>query len=163
VAELRGWMRLDPSGRLGQDDGLSARCLDLGFAETMVLGALTAAPVRAVLGRAFVAPLVAEQLARAELGLVSGAPVLALVVAEGGAGDGLARGTGLLRLWLEATRLRLAVQPLSVLLDRRGWEVARRLGADTRALVAALRIGYSPPPPPSRRRPLAEWVIESTV
>jgi len=156
VGELRAWTRLDPTGRFSADDGLSARCLELGAAETLGMGALMAPPLRAALHRSFLAPLAAEQAARAELRLVAGAPVLAIVVAEAHS-DPLARGAGLLRLWLEAAGLHLAMQPLSVLLDRRGWEVARHLGVDTRQLVAALRIGYSAPPPLSRRRPVTAW------
>ena len=44
VGELRAWTRLDPTGRFSADDGLSARCLELGAAETLGMGALMAPP-----------------------------------------------------------------------------------------------------------------------
>ena len=157
VSELRAWTRFDPTGRLAHEDGLSARCLALGIRETVAMAALMAGPLRAILHKSFAASAVAEQAARSELRLLSDAPVLALVVAEEATAP-IDRGEGLLRLWLAATRLRLAMHPLSVLLDRRGWEVARQLGVATGQLVAALRVGHSAPPPPSRRRAVASWL-----
>ena len=67
----------------------------------------------------------------------------------------------MLRVWLEATKARLALQPLSVLLDRRGWELARHLGASHERLVAVFRLGLSAPPPRAGRRPVGRFVTES--
>ncbi|HVE85842.1 MAG TPA: hypothetical protein VND93_23465, partial [Myxococcales bacterium] len=67
-------------------------------------------------------------------------------------GDAGEQGAALLRVWLEATRLRLALHPLSVLLDRRGWELGKALGCSPRQLVLAFRLGRSVPPPRSGRR-----------
>jgi hypothetical protein len=67
-------------------------------------------------------------------------------------GDAGEHGGPLLRVWLEATRLHLAIHPVSVLLDRRGWELAKALQVSPRQLVLAFRLGRSIPPPRSGRR-----------
>jgi hypothetical protein len=149
VAELRRWLRIDPEGALGPEDGLSSHCLGLGWAETAALAALVRPGPWRVAGAAYLAPLLAGQLARAERRPFEEAPFAAVLVAPAAAG---AQGAGLLRVWLEATRLGLALVPTSALLDRRGWELGRRLGVAPARLVAAFRLGKSAPAPRSGRR-----------
>ncbi len=156
VAELRAWLRFDPEGARAPADGLSTHCLGLGTLEG--LGALLSVregPWRAA-AAAFVAPLLAEQLAAGETREVARAPFLALLVSEredAGLREGVA-GEGLLRTWLAATELGLALHPISALLDRRGWEVARLLGVSTGRVLFAARLGRSAPPPRSGRLPV---------
>jgi hypothetical protein len=60
-------------------------------------------------------------------------------------------------VWLAATRLGLALAPMSGLLDRRGWELGRALGASPTRLVTAFRLGRSAPAPRSGRRAVARF------
>jgi hypothetical protein len=90
----------------------------------------------------------AASLARAETASIERTPILGVLIDDGSAMPGAA----LLRVWLAATRDRLALHPLSVLLDRRGWELARRLGLRPAQLLFAFRLGRSAPPPFSGRR-----------
>jgi nitroreductase len=152
VAELRRWVRLDPEGARAPADGLSTHCLGLGTREALAMRvALADAPWRAA-AAAFLAPTLAEALAETEARDVSRAPFLALLVTD--QGRAAAAGAGLLRTWLAATELGLALHPISVLLDRRGWEVARHLGVKTEQLAFACRLGRSAPPPRAGRLPV---------
>ncbi len=83
----------------------------------------------------YLAPFVAEALARDEARQLDGAPFLGLLMADCEGEHGAA----LLRVRLEATAHGLALQPISVLLDRRGWELARHLGVTTGRLVFPAR------------------------
>jgi hypothetical protein len=153
LAELRTWVRFDPEGVRPPTDGLSTHCLGLGTLDGLgVLLAVQAAPWRAA-AAAFVAPFAAESLARSETRQVAEAPFVALLVADK-EGDAAASGAGLLRVWLAATELGLAIHPISALLDRRGWEVARHLGVGTGRLMFACRLGRSAPPPRAGRLPV---------
>jgi hypothetical protein len=71
---------------------------------------------------------------------------------------GAAGGEAVLHAWLEAERAHLAMHPMSVLLDRRGWEVAKHLGVDARRLRLAFRLGASVPVGRSGRRAGREFV-----
>jgi hypothetical protein len=102
----------------------------------------------------FVAPLFAAALARAETRAVEEAPFLGVLVAPGDAGGA---GAGLLQVWLAATRVGVSLAPVSVLLDRRGWELGHHLGVSPTRLVAAFRLGRSAPAPRSIRRPVARF------
>lgn len=158
VAELRAWIRFDPEGARAPADGLSTHCLGLGMFDG--LGALLAvreAPWRAA-GAAYLAPYLAEAMARSETNDVAQAPFVGLLVRpEAGTGHGVtpgsvgAAGAGLLRVWMAAAELGLAIHPISVLLDRRGWEVARYLGVATGRVMFAFRLGRSAPPPRAGR------------
>jgi nitroreductase len=154
VAELGGWLRLDPEGARRPEDGISTHCLGLSPAETVAM----AAAMRAGLWRAahatFLAPVLAGALARAETRVVEEAPFLGVLVAPGAAGDA---GAGLLHVWLAATRVGVSLAPVSVLLDRRGWELGRHLGVSPTRLVAAFRLGRSAPAPRSGRRPASRF------
>jgi nitroreductase len=154
VLELARWIRVDPEGARRPVDGLSTHCLGLSPAETVGF----AAAMRPGLWRAahatFLAPVIAAALARAEARGVEEAPFLGVLVAPG---DGGAAGAGLLQVWLAATRAGLSLAPLSVLLDRRGWELGRRLGVSPTRLVLAFRLGRSAPAPLSGRRPVAAF------
>lgn len=152
VAELRAWMRFDPEGSRAPEDGLSTHGLGLGTLDGLgLIAAVQAAPWRAA-SRLFVAPLLAERLAATETESVSASPFIALLVAER---EGAASaGAGLLRVWLAATELGLALHPVSALLDRRGWEVARHLGVPTGRVMFACRLGRSAPPPRAGRLPV---------
>ena len=154
VAELGGWVRLDPEGARRPEDGISTHCLGLSPAETLAM----AAALRPGLWRAahatFAAPLLAAALARAETRAVEEAPFLGVLVAPGDAGDA---GAGLLHVWLAATRVGVSLAPVSVLLDRRGWELGRHLGVSPTRLVTAFRLGRSAPAPRSGRRPVPRF------
>jgi hypothetical protein len=158
VAELRRWLRFDPEGARPPADGLSTHCLGLGAIEGLgAMLAVRAAPWR-VATAAFAAPLWAERLAETETAEVARAPFLGLLLRPGAdPGPGMspgsvgAAGAGLLRTWLAATKLGLAIHPISALLDRRGWEVARHLGVATGRVLFAFRLGHSAPPPRSGR------------
>jgi hypothetical protein len=154
VAELRAWLRIDPEGALRPEDGLSSHCLGLGWAETAALAALVRPGLWRAAGAAYLAPLLAGRLARADTRLFEEAPFAGVLVAPTAAG---ACGPALLRCWLEATRLGLALVPASALLDRRGWELGRRLGVAPARLVAAFRLGRSAPAPRSGRRPVPRF------
>jgi hypothetical protein len=86
---------------------------------------------------------------------VTASPFVAILVAE--QAGAVAAGAGLLRTWLAATSLGLALHPISVLLDRRGWELARHLGVATGRLVFACRLGRSAPPPRAGRLPVERF------
>jgi hypothetical protein len=154
VAELATWVRFDPEGARRPDDGLSTHCLGLSPAETAGLVALTRAGLWRAAHATFLAPLLAAALGRAEARAVEEAPLLGVLVAPGDAGDA---GAGLLRVWLAATQAGLALAPVSVLLDRRGWEVGRRLGVAPSRLVTAFRLGRSAPAPRSGRRVVGKF------
>jgi hypothetical protein len=154
VRELAGWIRLDPEGLRRPDDGLSTHCLDLGPAEAAALAGLLRPGLWRAAHALYAAPLLAARLATSETRAMIEAPFLGVLVA---AGDASEAGAGLLRVWLEATRLGLALAPASVLLDRRGWELGRHLGVAPRRLVLAFRLGRSVPPPYARRRPVPRF------
>jgi hypothetical protein len=154
VAELRGWIRFDPEGTLKPADGLSTHCLALGPAETAAMLLLLRPGFWRAAKAIYAAPVLAGRLARQEVGPVEAAPVLGVLVAPGPAGEA---GGGLLRIWLEATRLGLALAPNSAVLDRRGWELGRWLGVAPGRLVSVFRLGRSAPPPWSQRRPVASF------
>jgi hypothetical protein len=149
VVELAGWLRVDPEGARRPEDGLSTHCLGLSPAETVALATATRAGLWRAAHATFLAPVLAAALARAETRVVEEAPFLGVLVAPGEGGDA---GAAFLRVWLEATRLGLSLAPLSVLLDRRGWELGRHLGVAPSRLVAAFRLGRSAPAPRSGRR-----------
>jgi nitroreductase len=154
VAELARWVRVDPEGARRPEDGLSTHCLGLAPAETAAFTVATRANVWRVAHATFLAPVLAAALARAEARAVEEAPFMGVLVAPGDGGDA---GAGLLGVWLAATRAGLALAPLSVLLDRRGWELGRRLGVSPTRLVAAFRLGRSAPAPRSGRRPVSAF------
>jgi hypothetical protein len=155
VRELCQWLRIDPEGALRPDDGLSTHCLGLSLSETAALGALARPGLWRAAHAAWLAPLLAAPLARAETRAFAAAPFAALLVApEPNAG---ACGAALLRVWMAATRLGLALAPVSALLDRRGWEIGRRLGVAPARLVAAFRLGRSAPAPRSGRRAVTHF------
>jgi hypothetical protein len=148
-------VRADFEGLRTPVDGLSTHCLGLGLAESLGLMAVLRPGLWRGLTRAYAAPFLAETLAQEDVRCLDQAAALGLVVAPRAAGQS---GGPLLRFWLEATRLGVAAHPVSVLLDRRGWEVGRALGVDPRQIVMALRLGKSAPPPRSGRRPVERFV-----
>jgi nitroreductase len=154
VAELARWVRVDPEGARRPDDGLSTHCLGLSPFETASLVAATRAGLWRAAHATFLAPFAAAALARAETKLVEEAPFVGVLVAPGPAN---LAGAGLLHVWLAATRLGLALAPMSGLLDRRGWELGRALGASPTRLVTAFRLGRSAPAPRSGRRAVARF------
>jgi nitroreductase len=154
VGELAGWLRLDPEGARGADDGLSTHCMGLSPAETVAMAALTRVGLWRAAHATFLAPLLAGALAKAETRTIEEAPFLGVLVAPGDAGDA---GAGLLHVWLAATRAGLSLAPASALLDRRGWELGSHLGVSPTRLVAAFRLGRSAPAPRSRRRAVARF------
>ncbi len=148
VGELRAWLRFDPEGARPPEDGLSTHCLNLGIRAGLgTLLAVRPGPWR-VASALFAAPLLAEALATEEAKDVKAAPFVGLLIGEGGA---TRSGAGLLRTWLAAAGHELALHPISALLDRRGWEVAKHLGVPTGHLLFAFRLGRSAPPPRSGR------------
>ncbi|HEY8209676.1 MAG TPA: hypothetical protein VIG99_19450 [Myxococcaceae bacterium] len=152
TTELRRWVRFDPEGMRAPEDGLSTHCLGLSTAEAAALVlAMRPGPWRAA-AKVFAAPALAEQLAKSEVAAAEQAPCFGVLSCAADRGDAGEHGGPLLRVWLEATRLRLAIHPLSVLLDRRGWELAKSLQVSPRQLVLAFRLGRSVPPPRSGRR-----------
>jgi hypothetical protein len=150
VAELSRWIRLDPEGARRPEDGLSTHCLGLGPVETAAFAAVLRPRLWRALSAVFLAPLLAEQLARAEAAHLERTPLLGVLIIQPSPEPVGAR---LLRWWLEATRHQLVLHPLSVLLDRRGWELAKSLGVSPRELAFVFRLGHSTPPPRSHRRP----------
>ena len=153
LAELRTWVRFDPEGVRPPTDGLSTHCLGLGALDGLgLILAVQPGPWRAA-AAAFAAPLAAEAFAGSETRQVEEAPFVALLMADEEKGAA-ASGAGLLRVWLAATELGLAIHPISALLDRRGWEVARHLGVGTGRLMFACRLGRSAPPPRAGRLPV---------
>jgi len=161
TAELRRWVRFDPEGARAPEDGLSTHCLGLGTGEAAALVVAMRPGLWRAAGKVMVAPVLASQLAKEEVAAAERAPcfgVLACAETSAGAGD---QGAALLRVWLEATRLHLALHPLSVLLDRRGWELAKALGCSPRQLVLAFRLGRSVPPPRSGRREVAAFATRA--
>jgi nitroreductase len=150
VAELAQWIRIDPEGARRPEDGLSTHCLGLGPAETAGLATVLRPRLWRALSALYLAPILAEQLASAEAAQAEGTPLLGVLIIEPAAEPVGAR---LLRWWLEATRSQLVLHPLSVLLDRRGWELAKSLGVAPRELALVFRLGHSTPPPRSHRRP----------
>jgi hypothetical protein len=149
VSELARWVRFDPEGARRPEDGISTHCLGLSPTETVAMAALTRAGLWRAAHAAFLAPLLAGAVARAETRAVEEAPFLGVLVTPGEAGDA---GAGLLAVWLAATAVGLSLAPVSVLLDRRGWELGRHLGVSPTRLVAAFRLGRSAPAPRSGRR-----------
>lgn len=151
VKELAGWVRFDPEGTRPPEDGLSTHCLALSVAEAAALKVLGRPGLWKALEKVYAAPLLAEELAKADVKQAEQAPCLAVLTGPGPSHD---TGAGLFQVWLESTRLGLAIHPISVLLDRRGWEVARHMGVAPRQLLLAFRLGHSVPPPRSGRRPV---------
>jgi hypothetical protein len=164
VTELASWVRVDPEGARRPEDGLSTHCLGLTPVETAGIVAVTRAGLWRAAHATFLAPVLAAALARAETRAVEEAPFVGVLVAPGEVGRAWTDGAGLLHVWLAATRLGLALAPVSVLLDRRGWELGRHLGVSPTRLVAAFRLGRSVPAPRSGRRPVARFTtFEPTV
>jgi hypothetical protein len=149
TAELRRWVRFDPEGARAPEDGLSTHCLGLGTAEAAALVVAMRPALWKATSAALLAPALASQLAKAAVASAEKAPCFGALACAGEAGD---QGGPLLRFWLEATRLRLAIHPISELLDRRGWELAKDLQVSPRQIVLAFRLGRSVPPPRSGRR-----------
>jgi nitroreductase len=165
LAELARWLRFDPEGARRPEDGLSTHCLGLSLGETAAMAALLRPGLWSAARAAYVAPVLAGALARAETRAFEQAPIIGVLIAPGDVRavadvnapahaptPAHAAGSGFLRLWMAATRLGLALGPTSALLDRRGWELGRRLGVSPTRLVAAFRLGRSVPPPLSGRR-----------
>jgi hypothetical protein len=155
VAELASWVRFDPEGARRPEDGISTHCLGLSPAETIAMTALTRAGLWRAAHASFLAPLLAGAVARVETRAVEEAPFIGVLVAPGDAGDA---GAGLLHVWLSATAGGLSLAPISVLLDRRGWELGRHLGVSPTRLVTAFRLGRSAPAPRSGRRAVSRFV-----
>jgi hypothetical protein len=149
--ELAAWIRVDPEGLRRPDDGLSTHCLGLGPGATAVLLTLLRPNLWRAAHALYAAPTLAAQLARQETTQVQQTPFIGVLIAPHPQHDA---GAGVLRVWLEAVRLGLAMAPISVLLDRRGWELGRRLGVAPGQLLLAFRLGRSIPPPLSHRRPV---------
>jgi hypothetical protein len=158
VNELRAWIRFDPEGARGPSDGLSTHCLGLGVADTAALLAILHPGLWRAARKVWAAPALASALAAQESRTLGAAPFLGVLVAEAEAGT---VGAGLLQVWLAATQLGLALAPISVLLDRRGWELGRRLGVAPDRLVLAFRLGRSAPAPWSGRRPATQFATLS--
>jgi nitroreductase len=154
VAELGAWLRIDPEGALRPEDGLSSHCLGLGWSETAALAALVRPGLWRAAHAAYLAPLLAGRLAEAETRPFAAAPLGGVLIAPADAG---ACGGALLRFWLAVTRLGLAMVPASAIVDRRGWELGRRLGVPPGRLVAVFRLGRSAPAPRSGRRAVARF------
>ena len=154
VAELRTWLRIDPEGALRPEDGLSTHCLGLSWSESAALVALAQPAIWRAGQATLLGPLLAAPLARAETRAFEATPLVGVLVAPA---DARSAGAGLLRVWLAATRLGLALAPVSALLDRRGWELGRHLGVAPARLVCAFRLGRSVPAPRSGRRPVARF------
>jgi nitroreductase len=154
VTEMRNWLRIDPQGTLRPEDGLSSHCLALGWSETAALAALARPSLWRAAAAVYLAPVLAARLAAAETRVFTAAPLAVVLVAPAAAGG---FGGALLRCWLAATRLGLAMVPASALLDRRAWELGRRLGVAPGRLVAAFRLGRSAPAPRSGRRAVARF------
>jgi hypothetical protein len=158
VEELRAWVRFDPEGTRPPVDGLSTHCLGLDVPTAVALKGLLQPRLWKELGTAWAAPALAGVLASDEAAQAERTPLLGVLVEQGGRPTSdPAVGTGMLATWLEATRLRLALHPLSALLDRRGWELARRLGVSAPSLLFAFRLGRSTPPPRSGRRAVRDF------
>lgn len=161
VAELRRWVRFDPEGARPCEDGLSTHCLELPAEAGLALRGLLQPGLWRALDALWLAPLLAARLAQAEAALVERTPLLACLIRDvqapvhtvhGAAhAELLGAGAGVLAVWLEATRQGLAVHPLSPLLDRRGWALARGLGVDATCPVFVFRLGHSAPPARSGR------------
>lgn len=156
--ELARWTHFDPEGLRAPEEGLSTHALGLGLPQSVALKALLHPGPWKLLEAAFAAPLLAEQLAKEEVAQAEQAPLYAVWVAPGPAREA---GGPLLRAWLEVARAGFAMHPLSVLLDRRGWELGRLLGVDPRRLAMVFRLGKSVPPPYSGRRPPAKFAAVS--
>lgn len=148
--ELARWTKLDPEGLRAPEEGLSTHALGLTFAQSLALEALLQPAPWKLLGAAFAAPVLAGQLATAEVLQAEQAPLFGIWIAQAPARDA---GAALLRAWLEVARAGFSLHPVSVLLDRRGWELGRQLGLDPRRLAMVFRLGKSVPPPYSGRRP----------
>lgn len=155
TAELARWIHLDPEGLRRPADGLSTFALGLSNREALGLMAVLRPGVWRALGAVHAAPWLAGALAQADVDSLQQAPQLGVLVADEA---GAAGGEAVLHTWLEAERHHLAMHPLSVLLDRRGWEVAKHLGVDARRLRLAFRLGASVPVGRAGRRPGREFV-----
>jgi hypothetical protein len=156
--ELRRWVHFDPEGLRPTEDGLTTHCLGLSPLEGVALLALLRDGPWRALSTLFVAPVLAEQLARQDVVSFERAPSFGLLVAPPGMSD-VASGGAVLRCWLEATKRGLVLHPQSVLLDRRGWEVGRLLSIDPRRVKLAFRLGHSVPAPWSGRLPVERFAI----
>ncbi|MFL5320975.1 MAG: hypothetical protein ACJ790_15030 [Myxococcaceae bacterium] len=154
VEELKKWIRFDPEGLLTPEDGLSTQCLGLKLPDAVALKAALQPGLWRALSKVFVAPVLAEQLAKEELKTVTPTPFLGVLISEGEANRA---GDALFRVWLEATRLGFSFHPISVLLDRRGWELGKLIGAPPSSCVLAFRFGKSAPPPRSGRRTVEQF------
>src|SRR5439155_25099048 len=115
TSELRRWVRFDPEGALAPEDGLSTHCLGLSSLEAAALVLAMRPGLWRTAAKVMVAPAIAAQLAKEEVAAAERAPcfgVLSCAAKEGDAGE---QGAPLLPVWLEATRLHLAIHPLFVL------------------------------------------------
>ena len=156
VNELRHWFRIDPEGVRQPEDGLSSHCLNLSYPELAALTLLMSRRLRRLAHSARVAPWMAGALARGEAARFDQAPCIVVISSTQ---PHLQAGAALLHLWLAAADARLAVHPVSVLLDHRGWEVSRHLGVPTAHLLAAWRIGRSAPAPRAGRRAVQDFAF----
>ena len=155
TAELAKWIHLDPEGLRKPSEGLSTFALGLSTGEALGLKAALRPGVWRALDAVYAAPWLAGALAQADLDSLQRAPQLGVLVADEPAAAG---GEAVLHTWLCAERHHLAMHPMSVLLDRRGWEVAKHLGVDARRLRLAFRLGASVPVVRAGRRPGREFV-----
>jgi hypothetical protein len=155
TAELAQWIHLDPEGLRRPKEGLSTFLLGLSNRESLGLMAALRPGLWRALDAVLAAPVLAGALAQADVDALARAPHLGVLVADE---VGAAGGEAVLHAWLEAERAHLAMHPMSVLLDRRGWEVAKHLGVDARRLRLAFRLGASVPVGRSGRRAGREFV-----
>ena len=158
TAELVRWLRFDPEGSRAPQDGLSTHCLNLDVVAGTAFMGLAQPALWRLAGRIGAAPALAAAMARSEAAAVVRTPVVGVLVRDR---DAAMPGRSLLRVWLAATRERLAMHPISVLLDRRGWELARHLGVRPEMLLFAFRLGHSAPPPRSQRLPVEAFARPS--
>ncbi len=154
VKELGAWVHADVEGLHTPAEGLSTHCLALGIPQSLALMVALRPALWRGLHRVYAAPFLAERLAAEDVRSFEQSAAVALLIAPGVDGRS---GGAMLRFWLELTRLGIAAHPLSVLLDRRGWEVGRMVGVDPRRIRMALRLGKSAPPPRSGRRPVERF------
>jgi hypothetical protein len=153
-AELRKWMHFDLEGVLRRKDGLSSGTLGISLIEELALKPLMNDGLWRLLAAPYLAPFVADQLAEAEAVVARTSPWIFVLSSKHAT---RAAGEGLLDFWLQLTNERLHLHPVSVLLDRRGWELSRLLKLSPDRLMAAFRVGYSPPPARSSRRDVEEF------
>lgn len=181
--DLQRWLRWTPEEAERTRDGLDVRTLALKPHEALGLRALRSWSVMSI-----AAKLGARSMQGAYMRelMQKSSAVVAIVAPRHETGALVAAGAAMLRVWLRATTLGLAVSP-SVALpllaaasespqtpiepDARQRLVALRKELDTlcgardgETVCALLRVGHAPPPVRSLRRPLEDWFsIEEEV